>query len=337
MKKHIFVFLINIIIAAVLSAGAAVFSYAAVPIMVVSAIFFMVCAYTQKTAETPVLLIASLVSIISIKFSFGVNADNLFTSASLFCLTSLSGAVIGLTSKNKCNFRVLIAGGTFANLASFLIDFAVLKFYHRIDLAEELINKPVANLFEAYTQVLSASNINGTENIIEAMGDLQWYMQQMMATVAPSVLIILCAFFAYVTFLIGRKFIFKKYGTVMEIYPHFWQLQLPKSGFVVLVILFVVTFFMKSSALSGAITNIIIMLCALYFMCGLSVVDFFLKKRNIHWALRIVIYIIGFAVLGIIGIIIPIANISSIMLFAGVTDGMFDFRRLRSGGEKYEA
>jgi len=72
-------------------------------------------------------------------------------------------------------------------------------------------------------------------------------------------------------------------------------------------------------------------------MCGLSVVDFFLRKRNIHWSLRIVIYVVGFTVLGIIGIVIPIANISTILLFAGVTDGMFDFRRLRSGGEKYEA
>ncbi len=337
MKKHIFVFIINIIIAAVLSAGAAVFPYASVPIMAVSAIFFMVCAYTRKTSETIILLIASLASIVAVKCSLEVNADNLFTSASLFCLTSLSGTVIGLTSKSKCNFRMLIAGGTFANLASFLIDFAVLKFYHKIDLAEELINKPVAGLFKAYNHVLSASNINGTENILDAMGDLQWYMQQMVATVVPSVLIIICAFFAYVTFLIGRKFIFKKHGTVMENYPHFWQLQLPKSGSVFLAVLFVVTFFIKSSALSGAITNIIIMLCALYFLCGLSVVDFFLKKRNIHWALRIVIYIIGFAVFGIIGIVIPIANISSILLFTGITDGMFDFRRLRSGGEKYEA
>ena len=337
MKKHIFVFIINIIIAAVLSAGAAIFPYASVLIMAVSAIFFMVCAYTRKTSETTVLLIASLVSIISVKFSFGVNADNLFTSASLFCLSSLSGAVTGLLAKSKNDFRMVIAGGTFVNLASFLIDFAILKFYHGINLGEELINKPVAQFFEAYNQILSATSINGAENMLEVMGDLQWYMQQILATVVPSVLIILCAFFTYATFLIGRKFIFKKYGIVMENYPHFWQLQLSRSASVFLAILFVLTFFINSSPLSGAITNIIIISCALYFMCGLSVVDFFLRKRNIHWSLRIVIYVVGFTVLGIIGIVIPIANISTILLFAGVTDGMFDFRRLRSGGEKYEA
>ncbi|MBQ6998992.1 MAG: DUF2232 domain-containing protein [Clostridia bacterium] len=337
MKKHIFGFIINIIIAAVLSAGAAFFPYASVLIMAVSTIFFMVCAYTHKISETLILLIASLLAIIAAKCSLSVNADNLFTSTSLFCLTSLSGAVIGLLTKFKSSFRMVIAGGTFANLASFLIDFAVLKFRHNLDLGEELINKPVADFFEVYSQILSSANISGAENIIEVMGDLQWYMQQMLATVVPSVLIILCAFFAYVTFVIGRKFIFKKHGVVMENYPHFWQLQLPRSASMALAVLFIVTFFMNSSPVAGAITNIIIILCALYMLCGLSVVDFFLRKKRFHWAIRIVIYVIAFTVLSVIGVLIPVANAPSLLLFTGVIDGLFDFRRLRSGGEKYEA
>ncbi len=328
MKNRTSGFILNIIIAAILSAGAAVFPYASVLIMVASAIFFAVCAYTHKTTETVVVLISSLTAILVTKCFSSVNADNIFTSLSLFCLTSLSGTVTGMMMRGKNDFRMVIAGGTFASLASFLIDFAVLKFYHGINLGEELINKPIADFFEVYSGILASTNIGGAENFLEITGDMQWYVQQAMATVVPCILIIICALFTYVTFLAARKFIFKKHGVVMSEYPHFWELKMPRSASLILSILFLITFFMDASAISGALSNIVIIFCALYFMCGLSVVDFFLRKRRIHWVLRIIIYIIGFVLFSIISLILPILNITSILLFTGVTDGMFNFRRL---------
>lgn len=337
MKKPTLGFIINIIMAAALSAGAVVFPYVSWIIMAVAAIFFMVCAYRYDLPKTIALLAASLASIAAAECSGGITIDNLCTSASTFCLVSLNGAVIGMLCRSKMNFRMVITGGCLVNLSAFLIDFAMYKFYYRIDLGEEFINRPIAEFFTYYREILITADIEGTAGIIEVLGDLQWYIQQMLATIVPSALIILCALLAYGIFLTGRKIIFRKYGTVMESYPHFWQLQLPRYASMVLAALFVITLFMSSSPLAGAVTNIIIIFCALYMVCGLSVVDFFFKRTNLHWAVRIIIYAIAFIVLGIIGLIIPVANISTVLLFAGVIDGMADFRRIRLGGEKDEA
>ncbi len=337
MKNPTLGFIINIIIAAALSAGAVVFPYASWIIMAVSAVFFMVCAYRYDVPKAIALLAASLLSIVAAKCLSGINIDNLCTSVSTFCLVSLSGSVIGMLCRGKKDFRMVITGGCLVNLSAFLIDFAMYKFYYRIDLGEEFINRPIAEFFTAYREILITADIEGAAGIIEILGDLQWYIQQMLATVAPSALIILCALFAYGVFLIGRKIIFRKYGTVMESYPHFWQLQLPRYASMALAALFILTLFMNSSPLAGAVTNIIIIFCTLYMVCGLSVVDFFFKKTILHWAVRIIIYAIAFTVLGIIGLILPVANISTVLLFVGVIDGMADFRRIRLGGEKDEA
>lgn len=336
MKNSKLSFIINIVIAAVLSAGAVLFPYASWIIMAVTAVFFAINCYRYDAISSSVLTVVSLAAILSAKCYTGITIDNIATAASTFCLTALNGAVIGWLTKGKSDFRMVITGGTLVNLASFVIEFALFKFHHGLDLMDELINKPIAEFFTVYNEILTQTGVENAEAIIGVMDDLQWAMQQMLATVTPSILILFSAAFAYVVFLIGRKLIFRRYSIVME-YPHFWQLQFPRYMSAILAVLFVITMFMSSSPLAGAITNIIIIFCGLYFVCGLSVVDFFFKrKKNMHWIARIIIYITGFIVLSIIGMILPFANITTLLLFLGVIDGMADFRKLRSGGERYE-
>lgn len=336
MKNNKLSFIINIVIAAVLSAGALLFPYASWIIMAVSAVFFMVNCSRYSVAKSLILIVVSLAAVFTAKCYAGVTVDNLATAASSFCLLALNGAVIGWLIRSKNNFRMVITGGTLINLASFVIEFALFKFHHGLDLMDELINKPIAEFFKIYSELIPQMGMDNAKNVMDVMDDLQWAMQQMLATITPSLLIIFCAAFAYGIFLVGRKILFRKHSVIME-YPHFWQLQLPRSMSAIMAVLFLLTMFMGSSPLAGAITNIVIIFFALYFMCGLSVLDFFFKKKtNLHWALRIPIYAVGFTVLSIIGMILPFANITTLLLFLGVIDGMVDFRRLRLGGEKHE-
>ena len=120
-------------------------------------------------------------------------------------------------------------------------------------------------------------------------------------------------------------------------YPHSNQLKMPRFASTILIILYIMTFFMKTSSFSGAITNILIIFSALYMVCGLSLIDFYFRKK-IHWIARILIYVTGGILLTVIGIIIPLANIFTILFLAGLFDSSRDFRHLgvKLGGRKNE-
>ncbi len=328
MKKNIS-FVIDIILAAALSAGAVLIPYASLIITAVSAVFFAVKCYRLSAVKSAVLTVVALAVIYAAKAQGVISLETAVMAASVFCLSSLNGAVIGRLIKGNAQFHMVLTGGTLATLTSFLAEFGFLKFYRGMNLGEELINKPISEFFGIYTEVLSKSGVENSDAILDAMGDVQWAMQQMLAAITPSMIIIFCAAYAYIIFLIARKILFTKSGIILP-YPHFHQLHLPKAMAAVLGVLFLLTFFMGASSLSGAITNIVIILSAVYCVCGLSVIDFFFKERSrVHWALRAVIYISGYTVLSVIGAILPFANITTILLFLGVIDGVADFRHRR--------
>lgn len=334
MKNSKLGLIINIIIAIALSVGAVMLPSASWIIMAVSGVFFMVRAYMDKASVLAAELAASLIAYLTIHCRNAIGIDTVCAGISDFFMIPLSGAIIGCLAKAKSSYRMVISGGALACLASFLIEFAKFRFYYKMDLAEVFINQPLSELFSVYSQALMNTGAENASAIAQMLIDNKWYVQQALATVIPSVLIIMCAFIAFFVFIIGRKFIARRYGIIMETYPHFWQLQMPRSASFALTLMYILSMFMSSSPMAGAVMNIVIILSALYVVCGLAVVDFFFRKTRIHWIFRLVIYGIAFIVLSVLGAILPFANVFSMLLFAGVFDGMFDFRHLRFGGTR---
>jgi hypothetical protein len=154
--------------------------------------------------------------------------------------------------------------------------------------------------------------------------NIKWMITQMLAAITPALLIIICSLCSFITFIVCRKIIFRKYGVVMTKYPHFWELQLPKSASWILALLYISTYFISDSPIAGAIINVILIICAMYFICGISTIDFFFKKKGLHWSIRIILYAISFFILLLFGI----AYFGFILI--GVIDSSFDFRRIRA-------
>ena len=326
----------NIITSILIFAGFYAIADFSVLFVLLSGVFFFVSAYEGNTKECFILAIFSLILSLIIFGLNGFNGENLYNGFFSFLLLVLPGTAMGTASKNKKDFMAVLISGTVSSLIPILVALIRFKFILKIDFTEAFINEPVAEIIDSYRKLILATGIEGVENLLDAMADIQWAIQQTITMIMPSAFILICGFGVYLIFLFSRKLISKNHGDVMP-YPHSSQLKMPRSASFILIILYVITFFVKASFFSGAITNILIILSALYMICGLSLVDFYLKRR-IHWIARILIYVTGGIFLTVIGIVIPLANVFTLLFFAGLFDSSRNFRRIgiSSGGENNE-
>lgn len=323
-----------IIIASAVSACVCVCRPIAFILVPVSGAFFAVRSFKEPLSRLLPLLIAPLAVFTAFAAFSGFSADAVFAIASNYFMTVLPGCVIGLMQKRKKDFPFLLVSGTLSYLAAFITEFAKMRFYYKLDITEVLINRPIKELFSVYSDILLKTGMESAAETAEAMKQFQWYFQQAMAAITPALLIIMCALMAYTLFLISRKYLYIRSKIQLDIYPHFYELTLPKSASIVLAILFAVSLFASASSLSAALTNILLVISASYMVCGLSVIDFFLSKKRVSWWLRLLIYAVAIPFSGMFSALIPITNVFTLLLVLGIIDGLADFRRLRFGGEK---
>lgn len=317
-------FIINLIISAVLCAGEVFSPYATLPIIIVSIVFFTVFAYRNELKRNIIILSVALITLLASYFSYGINIDTVCAALSDFCLIALSGSAIGIMMKHRCSYRTVISGGALAFLSPLLIEFAKLRFYYGYDLIQVFITEPLDAMLAMYSDIIATSGTAELEPLITELTNSKWALVQVIASITPAMLILVCSLCSFITFLVFRKIIFCKYGEVMTEYPHFWELQLPRSASWILSLLYISTFFVIAPTITNIVLNVIIILCALYFICGISTIDFFLNKKRIHWILRIIIYAIALVLLLIFG-----AAYFGVILI-GVLDGAFDFRHIRA-------
>lgn len=323
-----------IIIASALAACVCVcrpLAFIAVP---VSGVFFAVRSFKENFGRLVPLMLAPLAVFAVFALLSGFNAESAFAIASNFFMMVLPGCAIGLSERSKKDFHFLISAGSLSYLAAFVTEFSKMRFYDKLDITEVLVNKPVKELFSVYGSVIANSGIENADKIADAMNQLQWYFQQAMAAIIPSLLIIMCAAMAFTVYLISRKWLCARSKADLSGFPRFCEISLPRSASFVLAALYAVSMFSGSSSLASALANILLVISAAYVVCGLSVIDFFLSKKRVGWVLRLVIYAAGIPFLGIFSALIPIVNVFTLLMLLGVIDGLLDFRHLRFGGER---
>lgn len=304
--------------------------------IVTSGAVFTVSSYKDSPAKTVALIAVAVITSAATSFYHGFDTFALCKFAETLLLICAPGVVMGFSAKRKCSLISVLVGGALCYLAPLIMWFVYFKFSQGINIAEEFISKPVAEFIEVYKQTLAASNLEGAHKALQLADDIRWLLEQTVTMIIPSVMIVASAFAAYVVFSSGRVCLAKFSKTDLEQYPKFHELQAPRSASIVLAILFIASLFMESSPLSGAVINIVIILCAVFFLCGLSVIDCILSRRRIPLAARIILYPVILIATSLIGLILPVFNIPSLLLFTGVTDGLADFRRLRKGESKDE-
>lgn len=326
-KRNVF-FIINILMTALLSFAGASYGFAFFPVAICMGAYLMYQSYTGGVGRVITLCAVSFASILYAITSPDAIGWGVGLSLTLLLIFCGGGCAMGFTVKAKGNLLSVLCFGALAYLGAFLIWIGMISKIGNVDFISVYINEPITALFENYKAILSAQGGEGGKQLISAFGDLEWYIKEIMAMILPSCFIILCGLGAYIVFGLGRGLIEKSHRIQLEGYPVFSHIHLPRSMSAVFTVLWIISLFAGESIWAGAITNIIIVMSATYMVYGLAIVEFLLKKLRLKTIIRLLIYVAGFFVFALIGLIIPAIHLPTLLLMLGVTDFIFDYRRL---------
>ncbi len=139
--------------------------------------------------------------------------------------------------------------------------------------------------------------------------------------IMPSVLVLSSLFTAYIIFGIVR-WLLGRAGRFYSQMPYFYQLRLRRSITSIFLVIFMVS---SLFGISPVTLNVIIVITAILMVCGLSVLDYYLKFYNIPGPVRAIIYVIIFGVMPFLG---GLALFPVMILFAvGTADSYMELRR----------
>lgn len=139
--------------------------------------------------------------------------------------------------------------------------------------------------------------------------------------ILPSIFILFSMFLSFINYYLS-VLILRKTGIGIVTIPRFSKFKLPNNFLLGIIIMFIAVYIFKSLNLPHYDTLFLNVAVFIYFMFviqGLSVIDFYLVKAKLNLVLRsILIFVISIAA--------PIGTVISII---GITDTIFDFRRLK--------
>ncbi len=186
-------------------------------------------------------------------------------------------------------------------------------------------------LYFMKTMNTSAVNVifgNYMTNISALQGELSKEIQEMLYSFSamldlmlPAILVLTSAFLSYISLSISRAFL-SKWGITVDM-RKFSELRLWGSFTFIFIILDLCMIFIPSNPM---LSNVSIILTTLFVVCGVSVIDFYLKMKNFNTAVRIIIYIAGFLVLSFAGIIGSLAI--NVLHFVGLIDSLRPLRHV---------
>lgn len=192
---------------------------------------------------------------------------SLFIGDGLKKRTSFGGVIIG--GSTACLFANVLSVGFFAKQAGVA----------PVDMLFKIPLNIAINTFKAggaagqtYVDMLSLQS----EKLIENFELL-----------SPSYLILTAVLSTYITFAITRTAVEKKGGRILHL-PYFYELKLPKGVTMVFLVMFV--FILLFNGSSAIILNIITVILAILTVCGVSVLDYYLKKYSFYGFFRLLIY-----------------------------------------------
>ena len=109
----------------------------------------------------------------------------------------------------------------------------------------------------------------------------------------------------------------EKQGIKITTMPYFYELWLPRSISVIFVILFLLSIFSGSFILTNAVSVMFLV----HVVCGISVVDYFMRGKGVNGALRALVLVLLIIISSVVG-----GLCSSILCCMGMSDSL---RRIR--------
>lgn len=234
--------------------------------------------------------------------------------------------VAWMVYKKKIKFLNGVFLGTFLFLVSFACSVYVtgtLYGYSPIDYA---VTSAVDGFMAAYRQVdgLTDAQISQMKQITNVLKDMYFVLM-------PTVVVISNLMWAYLSLMLAKG-IFALFRKDVSGFGKFCDFKMPQSAALFAIGAYVLSMMFDDSRISFGFMNFSSIIFILTSFCGLSMIDFWLRKKVRLSIVRFVIYIVGFFVLSML-----MGMGASIILFIGIADASFDFRngpkKIKKDGE----
>ncbi len=259
-----------------------------------------------------------------------VNGE-IFTAVTLMLMSVLPGAVCGyMLGRGNGFFKTLFAVCTVVCLG-WLFELLAIEL-----LLDNGIDEMFAGLIQQTRQMMEGMLADIGEKAPEVMGgSSDKFVEMFFATITqmfrlyfPCFVVISSMITGYIIMRISAFVIRRAHICQVENYL-FSQIKAPRSISWVAILCFLVHMFTKGgSPMWGLFANIVVILYAVLGVCGLSCVDFKLKKKISSGPLRMLIYITVAMFGGLL-----LSFITNILIIIGILDSSRDFRHLEGAAK----
>jgi len=227
-------------------------------------------------------------------------------------LQSIIAYTIGVFIYKRLSFSFML-------IVASLLETIILVLFTLI-MCKQMNTTPANLLFgESLRHFFDFASLSGNldPNMLLEMRQTLQIISKVLQSMLPFFYLSVSLFLVYVLFGITR-FCLTKQKHEIDTMPHFYELWLPRSCSVIFVILFLVSFFVDSPIL----TNVITFMFMIHVVCGVSVIDFYLRKKKILGILRVSIISVLLLISSFLGGIF-----TSILCCIGMTDRARELRR----------
>ena len=195
------------------------------------------------------------------------------------------------------SYKITNGGNLFADVSKTVVNMTVTEL-------ETLFKSGTAPLPEEVLPEL----IRGVSSVMELANNL-----------IPAFLIIFSALFSLILILLSKKLV----GYMGRNVTTFSRFYVPGNLIFVSIICMAAFSLIESSA-KYVFINVLLVLTSYCFLCGISILDFILKKKMSSSLSRVIILILILTV----GNIILSGSVSMILITMGIMDSMFNYRKL---------
>lgn len=231
----------------------------------------------------------------------------------MFCIIPTAWLVY----KKRITFLNGVFVGTFLFLMSFGCSVYGVYFISGYSPIDKIINSTFESIGTACnsTPGLSAGELQMLSKLIGTVKD-------MYVVLIPSMVVLFCLSCSYVLLMLSKG-IFALFKRDVSGFGRFCDLKMPKSALFVATVTYILSIIFGGKQIGHAFLNFSSIILSVTTVCGLSVLDYKLRKKIRFSVVRVILYFVLIVILSLI-----FGDGTGVFMFVGMFDSVFDFRKL---------
>lgn len=241
----------------------------------------------------------------------------------------LPGMGIGLSLRAETGMKEVVSTGGSGFLVAALINYLKVKQLSDENLFQSLLYRMCNDLFFYRNSIISGLENGGVaaQNLEERIEEIR-LTTQILTSILPAMLLIGCAVTAYLALHSAIGLMRRNNVVVYGILP-FSKFRASGVVSIAFAVCILLSFNFMGTRLAGVWGNAAVILAFYIAICGLSTIDFYLKRKFRKLWQRLMLYIPIIGMLSASGGPMMLLNPMMFLLIVGIADSVFDIRDIK--------